>query len=234
MMPALSVPHDTVVCEYSNIYLRATSPDAITYEWDGSSYYDSSVYKVYIQNYDKTFTVKVFDTLGCTATDSIKVIPYKRPENPTIQYSDNMLEAVTDTATWYQWYCDAEIIDDTSAIITPKQTGFYQVKAFNHFCPGSISEAYHVSYVGLDGKMIVNPVVIYPNPATGIVYIDFGTIGSIKTLWLIDMKGNVKKTNNVEQIGHLTMDISSYAPGEYVLRLITKSGETIDNILIIQ
>ncbi len=232
--PELSVMDDTAACEYSYVELRATSPDAVKYEWDGYPSHDSSVYRRYVVNNETYYTVKVFDTLGCTSTDSIKVITYKRPNNPTIQYSDNMLEADTDTATWYQWYCNAEMLDDTTAVITPKQTGFYQVKAYNHVCPGNISESYHVSSVGLDGETLDSPVVIYPNPATGDVYIDFGNNRNTETLYLIDMKGNTKKTSPVGHIGFLTLDISHYPPGEYVLRLILKSGKTIDNILIIQ
>ncbi len=235
--PRLSVMEDTGICKYSSVTLHAASPDAVRYEWEGAAYYDSSAFSAYTNEDETFFTVKVFDSLGCSTTDSILVTGYDIPNAPTIQLTNNnrlSIDNNSDQVTWYQWYCNTEVLSDTASIITPQTTGFYQAKAYNHTCPSPISGSVYVSYVSiLDINEIDEDIIIYPNPAMDHVYIDPGNNTGLEKVQIFSSNGMMITSKNIENSAPVRIDVSGYTPGEYILRVTDTKGESIEKILVI-
>jgi Secretion system C-terminal sorting domain len=74
-----------------------------------------------------------------------------------------------------------------------------------------------------------NAISIYPNPSKGIVNIDGWN--NIKNMELYDISGRKLKQWNTAQA---TIDISNFASGNYILQMVLKTGESLQQKLIKQ
>jgi Secretion system C-terminal sorting domain len=99
---------------------------------------------------------------------------------------------------------------------------------------------YHLKQIDIDGKFTFsdiktvkfsanNAVSIYPNPSKGIVNIDGWY--NIKSMELYDISGRKLQHWNTAQA---TIDITNFASNNYILKMVLKTGEVLQQKLIKQ
>ena len=90
-------------------------------------------------------------------------------------------------------------------------------------------------HVGVDNHVASNPLIVYPNPTSNIVNVEFGMengeMGDVK-IQLYDVYGklldatNVVGANNHSPLQTAQIDLSRYANGVYVLKAVA-DGKTV-------
>lgn len=88
-----------------------------------------------------------------------------------------------------------------------------------------------LSVSSVEDKPIPNEVVVYPNPGNGKIWIR--TDLSFSEYALFDRNGAKIKSGKLENVGqHVSLDISTFPEGMYVLYLNDKINSTVQKILI--
>lgn len=124
----------------------------------------------------------------------------------------------TGSYTTYQWYKNGVAISGaTSSLYVYTSSGSYTVKVTNGAGCTSTSAPYVVPHTtSITGQNVANTITVSPNPTTGIVNINYDEdCESIVT----DLAGRVLKTTKEKQF-----DLSDYAPGMYILRIVDPEG----------
>jgi Secretion system C-terminal sorting domain len=76
----------------------------------------------------------------------------------------------------------------------------------------------------------VNEVVVYPNPASDNVNINFNSNVNIKTVELIDVQGRILLSKLVND-SNATFDLSSYSNGVYYVKVVGDGGSRIEKLV---
>jgi hypothetical protein len=167
-----------------------------------------------------TYTLKVINQHGCSATDEVEVTAHDLPAKPIARYEDGLLS--TDLADKYQWYLNSDIMNDfTDQEFTPDQDGDYSVEIWSEYgCKSELSDPVRVVIVGIE-DLIREKITIYPNPTKGKVVIDlsqnFDYNADIR-FKLLDASGKVIMQNKLNPI--TTIDLSGHSPGLYFIHFL--------------
>lgn len=89
--------------------------------------------------------------------------------------------------------------------------------------------------VGVEESVATAGIRIFPNPAQDMLFIDLADFnGSLEQMELIDLKGQITARPMLNtMIGtRATLDLSAYAEGTYMLRMITDKGVRNERIII--
>ena len=78
----------------------------------------------------------------------------------------------------------------------------------------------------IDHRLADKEIVIFPDPATGLVYI-YGT-NDVIYLKISDISGRTVKISNIKEIVNNSVNISGLRAGVYIFSLITKDGSMIN------
>lgn len=216
------------------------------WEWDidGDTLYDQNPqYCFGVGNYDISLTVYSGD--GCmdnkTNTDMISV-----SENPVANFTFQQGEpfVFTNTSTGAtEWHWDfgdlVNTVGDTSNLQNPSWeynlipdapvTACLTVKnddgCSDTFCQEVIA--------GSVNSISMQAIVIYPNPsANGIFTIDFGTAFSGKAEFsVMNMLGEMILSNQITT-SQTQLDLSDFAAGNYLIKIISKEKVVTRKILI--
>lgn len=164
---------------------------------------------------------------GCTATASVAQADVKPAPLNTVTKNDMTLTAVEENAT-YQWVdcnnSNTPIVGATQQSYTATEDGSYAViiTDSNGEC-SSISDCQVVSTIGLDNNPLQS-VSVFPNPGSGIFTLQ--TTESIEntTFSIYSYTGKLL----FEQVGStgntVTVDLTQYATGVYLLKVKNKAG----------
>ena len=167
-------------------------------------------------------TIKYVLPTGCLQTKAISVNPLPAPP---VNYNFLTGELYTDTGyVTYQWYDSlaGKVHGATSPTIAAVNTEFYFVEVTDkNGCVGR-SPKYYFDVVRLGIKNLNGtPIMIYPNPATSVLYIESSTavkvvLTAIEGKKEIDLPRFAAGTNEV--------NISKLAPGMHVITIYDENG----------
>lgn len=204
-------------CTGDSVKLQAARDTAYTYQWkrDGSNI-SGATDSGYVARTTGSYRVKITSSSGCADSSIVFAVVAQALPVPVIAYTGGVL--TTGTYSNYQWYLNGTAVPGaTNATLTPGSNGDYTVKVDSGSCSAT-SMVYTVSGVGVKTVSINGrQVVIYPNPAVNIVYIDAAAMVNIQ---LRDISGRTvgswQQTNKI--------DIGQLAPGVYMMSLFTADG----------
>ena len=111
--------------------------------------------------------------------------------------------------------------------------GTYNYHCMHH--PSSMIASFTVTNgtAGI-GATRIDPLVVYPNPTSGSITADIpgGYSNKMDDVTIIDLFGRTIFENIVNSGQQLSIDLSSYPSGYYVMRVITEEGILTKNIIL--
>jgi hypothetical protein len=234
--PVVSLGSDVIQCGGS-VTLDAGNAGA-SYQWQ-----DASTSQMFTANASGTYYVAVTDpNTGCEGSDTVNVTIHANPVVTLMMSNDS---ACTDWPAFtltggspaggsYSGTGVSAGMFDPNMAGAGAHTITYTVVDSNG-CTGSSAANIYVDLCTGISQPGNSPVSIYPNPSTGSIMLNFVANGNVR-LFIISPDGrrvierNMSDLNGMQQ---LTLDLSEYAKGIYLISLQT-GNETITSKLIIQ
>lgn len=161
---------------------------------------------------------------GCSVSSTTAAVTEMPLPNPVITFDGSHLN----TGSWfvtYQWYKDLVAIPGaTSSSVTPTGVGSYKVRVTDTNGCQSVSLAYVVNSIVSPPSGVQQlgntPYRIYPNPTSGIIYIQAQSVARIR---VVATDGRIIKEGAFTS----TLDLSDMADGSYVLYLFDDAERRI-------
>lgn len=179
------------------------------------------------QTYTKSgaYTAKLSSTKGCDSTVILNLVINSVKATATI--NQKALIASPAGAT-YQWLdCaknKAPIANATQQTFAPTVNGTYAVSVTQNGC-SSVSDCINLIIIATNDKDFSNSISIFPNPSNGKYMLKSNNISGNADIKVLDINGRqlIKKDNT--DINNLTIDISDYQNGIYLLNIISDKKE---------
>jgi PKD repeat protein len=215
--PSITPNSAVKLCEGEKITLAA-SGGATTYVWSNGATTQNVVI-------DKTgnYTVKVTNADGCesavSAAVAVTVTPL--PAIPTITVAGNNLTSSATTGN--QWYLNGAVIPGATAqTYTVAKSGKYSVKVTAGAACTSSSTEINVNKVGVENLENAQNVLVFPNPATDLLNIEFKEgNGTTHTMLILDALGQKIYSNDVTTTQNkYQINTSNWAKGIYFINFI--------------
>ncbi|HWB62029.1 MAG TPA: T9SS type A sorting domain-containing protein, partial [Chitinophagales bacterium] len=230
------------ICEGTNVTFTATPVNgggSPTYQWTKNNINTGTNNPVYTDanlNDGDVISCSMTSSLSCASpsgamSNSVTMTVINTPV-VGITLSGNTLVATQGNT--YQWYKNNIAIGGaTSQNYVPTANGSYTVEVSNSFGCSSTSSAYNVTFLGVD---VANPAAaakIYPNPASGLLYVDLGSLGSVKASGKIfDTDGRMLWENTALNGDVNVIDVNTLPGGVYILQLETAGVSAYRKVVI--
>jgi|GEM_PF-2979439 len=210
-------------CTGDSLTLMAKVYPGMSYQWqkDGADIPAANDTLLHVSQ-TGSYTV-VANSGQCADTSlSLAIAEYPLP-TPAITVNGNELSTGAGYTSW-QWYLDGNAVPQaTGATHTATQSGSYTVAVTDsNGCTG-MSAAQQVEVSNRVGSIAGNTAVrVYPNPASGKLYIAAPYAGRV-SLSLSSIAGQEVR----RQQHAMEMDISTLAPGMYILKITDDAGNLL-------
>jgi hypothetical protein len=169
-----------------------------------------------------SITGSFLDSMGCVSTGTFTITVYPVPEKPEIvRISSNILSAQKDYNS-YQWYRNNVLMPGaTGKTLTVTQSGVYGLVVRNTSGCINGSDPYAIGTTGVGSGLVKDKDMfnVYPNPSSGIFYIELkGMDVKGSRITIIDMLG--KEVRSFEPDKDLIeMNVVDFAPGTYFVKM---------------
>ncbi|MDQ3072699.1 MAG: T9SS type A sorting domain-containing protein [Bacteroidota bacterium] len=120
-------------------------------------------------------------------------------------------------------------VDNYNSRFDPKRVNLQPVKNIN----SSPEEAGQSADAGSEFNVIPNEVIMYPNPANGMVNIPTGN-HSNGTVRILNMQGQQVIQADIQGQSWVTIDIRDIEPGAYLVSVPTQEGEQLSKLIVTQ
>ncbi|MNJ85202.1 hypothetical protein D3C87_26690 [compost metagenome] len=186
-------------------------------------------------------------TTGCLEDTATAIITISGPSNAGIDGNVtvcknepmNLLEGLTGTVDLGgDWYNSQNQLLTTSQIMSPNFPGQYNYKYItgNNVCPddtsGVLVTVGTCDWLSVD-EMALEEVNLYPNPSTGVVFIESNFSTGTFNLEVSDVNGRIVETgNNSIAAGTNTVNLSKVQKGTYFFKLSNENAEKVYRVVI--
>ena len=135
----------------------------------------------------------------------------------------------------YRWLdCNTGNAPIAEAVLqdyTPGVNGYYAVEITYNGCI-FVSDCVNVLITDID-MVKNNHIVIFPNPAKDVAYINLLPLGSRAKATITDISGRTIDTFTVEpDTPFRRIDVSSYPPGAYIVRIISSEINLVERLVV--
>jgi hypothetical protein len=190
-----------------------------SYTWNGQTYFQSG-----------TYTHLESSQQGCDSTVTLSLTINSAPSNVQVGLNQGTFTVTAQNASTYTWLDCATntlIPGQNSASYTPTVSGTYAAIVTNS-CGSDTStcEPIEVQGVNENSEAIIS---IYPNPSDGIFTVSAKDV-VIQHGALYSVNGELLQ-RKAYHANEITIDLSEYATGSYLLYLTTESQTKIFKLL---
>lgn len=228
VMPVIAPGPNVKVCQGEVITLDAGA-GYTSYQWSTGA--GSRTISVSAAG---SYSVTVSNEAGCVGTSPVvNVTVVTAPEKPTITRIGNLLES--SPADLYQWLRNGEPIQgENDRRFLPSEPGVYAVKVLNASGCSATSDPVNITS-GVPETPLLGEATIYPHPNSGdfTLSVPLRHAGSV-TVRVIDLLGReVLSWSEEAAEGEFSrrVDIRKEPAGLYILRLESREGEWIGQVL---
>lgn len=176
---------------------------------------------------DMLYQVAIVNEYGCEGPAMEVSLKVKKINVPVITRVDNVL-SILEVAEKIQWYLDGEILEgETNNIIEINLPGLYTVTVTSEEACSAGSEGYDVDrsslVTGIE-ELSNRSISIYPNPASSMLNVDFGT--ELESILLFDDVGRIIRRFDLNPNQNtISIKLDEIPRGIYTMQMINK--ETI-------
>ncbi|MDZ4845888.1 MAG: GDSL-type esterase/lipase family protein [Chitinophagales bacterium] len=216
----LHVP--TSVCIGDTVHVSLDSmQNASTYHWEFSSgsITGSGAYRdVVVADSLVQFFVVPFNGVCGGDTFSGSVLPTTLAP-PELMVNENSI-STSETHAGYQWYLNGVAIADADEnALEIHASGNYQLEVTDSNGCSAMSSAIYLVWSGVK-NLVSEEISIYPNPASGKLFIKCKNGFTSKSISLFNFLGEeIYLTEIVHSTPQIEIDLSRFCPGVYFLRL---------------
>jgi hypothetical protein len=207
---------------------------ASQFAWTGNSASDNTTPTMYQQYYYFFYDAKVKSADCAYEGPRTPVTVTTSPGVTITQYGDSLISSA---GSGNQWYQNKLIINGaTDSIFQPSRAAQYYT-VVNDTSDGCVLTSNTINYVlNVDTVPPPHALVVSPNPTTGLVNISF-TVNTTAdlTIEVYDVAGRlISRQTNSNYTGSYSgqLNLSGYADGMYLLKIVHGSNTTIKKILL--
>lgn len=216
--PIANAGEDQSICAGSSVILKATGGSS--YSWNNGI----SQGETFTPNTTTDYIVTVSNGL-CNNSDTVTVLVNPLPPTPLIFQADNVLSSTSLEGN--QWYLNGNQINNAiENSYIPDINGDYYVIAKQGECESLPSNTISFIKTSINEINKSNNCLIYPNPTTGIFYIDFKAFDGNKDVSIYDVTGKLLK--RIQTVNNLLfINLTNEAKGLYLIKINT--GQRVIN-----
>ena len=178
-----------------------------------------------------TYTAVFANAAGCDSTVTL-TLSNASPDT-SVSQTGAQLTALTSGAS-YQWLrCETDgtktvLAGQTAPSFTATADGSYAVALTKNGCTDT-SSCRAVAVLSV-GDIFPHAVTVYPNPTTGLLTVATGATTS-HSITVFDLSGRTMQ-QALPARGSTDLDLRSYAPGVYFLRIVGEAGEQTVRVIV--
>lgn len=226
------------------INIEAEGFEPFEYQWSNGGFDKSFQTELCAGNY----TVTVTDDNGCEST--LEVPLAAGPDQPTASFEpstlivnlsvDPTISLINQSqgATSFSWdFGDGGSSEDASPIHTYTDEGTYIIRliAANGTCIDIDSvEITVMMSVSTSDFSLDQSMVLYPNPASMELYIDFTRVLTSGSVQLINMGGYVVQDTQLDHASQVILQVAHLPAGMYLVRVLTNDDVVTKRVQIIR
>lgn len=203
-------------CEGGAVVLTANTDPSLTYQWLRDGYAISGATGYYnVAGQTGYYSVIATDVNSCSDTsDRISVTAFPLP-HPVVTRNDNVFTTAS-TFSNYQWLLNgAAIPGATQYSYTATTNGAFSVTVWDDKNCMQTSDAIFINNLSINGAAAPSgEIVVYPNPAAKIVFIDAPQ--SALNVYLCTTDGKLVRY----WLGTKEVDLADIAAGNYIMTLM--------------
>ena len=156
---------------------------------------------------------------GCESPRTqINVVVYAIPPTPVVTQSGNDL--LSNAVSGNQWYDQTGILNgSTSFVYSPTIAGYYYVIVTVNGCSSQPSTIFSFVFTGIENQTENTEVLIYPNPTSGEVILEFPKDLLFSHLFVYNSIGQMLFEKQLDNCLTTSIDLSVYATGVYFMHL---------------
>lgn len=229
--PSINVTPSANVCQGQTTTLTVSNPcSGCNYTWSPTFQTGTT-----IQNTSTaTFSVSASNNCGQATSNPVSIVVNQLPPTPTITNNSGLLTSSSTTGN--QWYFNGSpLSSQTSQSLSPTQSGdYYVIVTDGNGCSSAQSNTINFTVTSIDNNAKTS-IAIYPNPSTGLLYIQFSESEENILLELFDVEGKKVLKQYLKEInsGQLqSLNIAELPNGIYQLRMSANSSTTNHRIIL--
>lgn len=237
--PAIDLGGDTIICENASITLDAGAGMA-SYLWSSNN----DTLQTLTVNAEGVYSVSVTDTLGCSAVGTIEVsfadsVKADDLFTSVAGYDVSMIVINGENVGSIDWYLgDNTSITDGGSMInhTYNDTGMFEVMVVLHDVYGcntdTLLKTVHVTTPLSVGNLKANEFKMYPNPASTQLNVILNN-PNVESVQVFNVNGQLVYQQNATATQQLSVDVSSWNNGLYLLNLnYTDGSKKVERLII--
>ncbi len=217
----------TIFCNGGIVVLSANQSAGYSYQWllNGNAIL-GALSPDYSATTSGAYSCNITNAELCSKTSNVITVTVNElPATPSITQNGNTLNS--SPAAQYQWYFEGNQLNGaTNQTYNPSQQGNYQVMIWDaNDCPSSLSAPFAFVFTAIDDLSVNNFAVrIYPNPVSGILYIEpISNQSKGFYVQLLNTTGQLMIQENQAR----QLDVSRLNPGMYFLRIMFDGEQAV-------
>jgi hypothetical protein len=217
----------TIFCNGGIVVLSANQSAGYSYQWllNGNAIL-GALSPDYSATTSGAYSCNITNAELCSKTSNVITVTVNElPATPSITQNGNTLNS--SPAAQYQWYFEGNQLNGaTNQTYNPSQQGNYQVMIWDaNDCPSSLSAPFAFVFTAIDDLSVNNSAVrIYPNPVSGILYIEpISNQSKGFYVQLLNTTGQLMIQENQAR----QLDVSRLNPGMYFLRIMFDGEQAV-------
>lgn len=215
---SISIIGATALCPGDTVVLTSNSGSGNQWYKNGLPISGANLVR-YTTSEAGTYMLKNTSATGCISesVSAVTVTLKAAPAKPTI--TQNAGDLISSSASGNQWYYGSILIAGaTNSTYRPGLSGYFKTQVRDGGCLSPMSEPYYYLVTGVNNtNNSTDHYQIMPNPVQDRFMIQSGTNNNKISVQLIDSKGGVWMNRTFTKT--ITIDISAFAPGTYIVLL---------------
>ncbi|CAA9320657.1 MAG: hypothetical protein AVDCRST_MAG56-6941 [uncultured Cytophagales bacterium] len=229
------------VCEGDSVRLQALSPQYGQGRWKRISGAGTlgepgnpSTFVTGLGYGDNVFEWRV--VRGSCSDDSlsarITIARHRNPAKPVIRLAEEDELVCDPEAGQYQWYYEGQLLPDNARRVRADREGHYTVRIANGLCASPLSDPYAFVLTSLGASPGAGPVLLHPNPTSGIFTIVLPASLARAAVAVFDALGREVAGSAGDTSPRRQFDLRPNGAGVYLVKIQTEQAVIVKRVVV--